>query len=74
MNDQTSLTITVFVNGEELAIASSHSLAELVDTHTSSRSGVAVAVDGEVVPRADWAGRALAAGARIEILTAVQGG
>ena len=36
--------------------------------------GVAVAVDGEVVPRAEWASRTLADGARVEVLTAMQGG
>ena len=36
--------------------------------------GVAVAVDGEVVPRAEWESRALADGARVEVLTAMQGG
>ena len=36
--------------------------------------GVAVAVDGEVVPRAQWAARAVPAGARVEALTAMQGG
>ncbi len=36
--------------------------------------GVAVAVDGEVVPRAAWATFALADGARVEVLTAMQGG
>lgn len=36
--------------------------------------GVAVAVDGEVVPRAEWGTRALADGARVEVLTAMQGG
>ncbi len=36
--------------------------------------GVAVAVDREVVPRGAWAQTALTAGARIEILTAIQGG
>ena len=36
--------------------------------------GIAVAIDGEVVPRADWASVALAAGARVEVLTAMQGG
>ncbi|HEX4788596.1 MAG TPA: sulfur carrier protein ThiS [Actinospica sp.] len=35
---------------------------------------MAVAVDGEVVPRAAWPALALAEGARVEILTAVQGG
>jgi sulfur carrier protein len=36
--------------------------------------GVAVAVDGEVVPRAQWGSFALAQDARIEVLTAMQGG
>ena len=36
--------------------------------------GVAVAVDGEVVPRADWESFALAEDARVEVLTAMQGG
>ncbi len=36
--------------------------------------GVAVAVDGEVVPRAAWESFALSAGARVEVLTAMQGG
>lgn len=40
----------------------------------ASRRGVAVAVDGEVVPRGEWARRALADGARVEVLQAVQGG
>jgi sulfur carrier protein len=36
--------------------------------------GVAVAVDGEVVPRAQWESFALAADSRVEVLTAMQGG
>jgi sulfur carrier protein len=36
--------------------------------------GVAVAVDGEVVPRAQWESFALAEHARVEVLTAMQGG
>ena len=36
--------------------------------------GVAVAVDGEVVPRADWATFTLADDTRVEVLTAMQGG
>ncbi len=37
-------------------------------------AGVAVAVDAEVVPRAEWATHELADGAQVEVLTAVQGG
>ena len=36
--------------------------------------GVAVAVDGEVVPRAAWESFALSEDARVEVLTAMQGG
>jgi sulfur carrier protein len=36
--------------------------------------GVAVAVDGEVVPRAGWDSFALPARAHVEVLTAMQGG
>jgi sulfur carrier protein len=36
--------------------------------------GVAVAVDGEVVSRSIWSTFALPEGARVEVLTAMQGG
>ncbi len=36
--------------------------------------GVAVAVDGEVVPRAGWETFAIPEGAHVEVLTAMQGG
>ena len=36
--------------------------------------GVAVAVDGEVVPRGAWASTNLNEGQRVEVLQAVQGG
>lgn len=38
------------------------------------RGGIAVAVNDEVVPRAVWADTPLAAGDRVDVLTAVQGG
>lgn len=38
------------------------------------RRGVAVAVDGEVVPRGAWASTELEDGQRVEVLQAVQGG
>jgi sulfur carrier protein len=36
--------------------------------------GVAVAVDGEVLPRAAWETFAIPDGARVEVLRAMQGG
>ncbi|OFT84199.1 thiamine biosynthesis protein ThiS [Corynebacterium sp. HMSC29G08] len=37
-------------------------------------AGTAVALDGDVVPRSVWNTTELANGARVDILTAVQGG
>ncbi|MHB8490950.1 MAG: sulfur carrier protein ThiS [Solirubrobacteraceae bacterium] len=39
-----------------------------------SSAGVAVALDGEVLPRGDWERVRLADGAHVEVLTAMQGG
>ncbi len=36
--------------------------------------GVAVAVDGEVIRRAEWETFTIPEGARVEVLTAMQGG
>ena len=41
---------------------------------TPNPDGCAVAVNDAVVPRSDWTARTLAAGDRVEVLTAVQGG
>jgi sulfur carrier protein len=36
--------------------------------------GVAVAVEGEVIPRRDWLSTSLHEGDRVEVLSAIQGG
>jgi sulfur carrier protein len=54
--------------GETVAAALAH-LGLAVDAR-----GVAVAVDGEVVGRSQWETFALREGARLEVLTAMQGG
>jgi sulfur carrier protein len=64
------------VNGREVWERDGATIAELlVDLGVEPDArGVAVAVDGEVIPRGDWATSAVAAGARVEAVTAVQGG
>jgi sulfur carrier protein len=47
---------------------------ELLATRRLTRRGIAVAVNGEVVPRSLWDTSFLPAGAAIEILTAAAGG
>ena len=65
----------IFVNGERREVSEGTRLHEVVgDGDETPRRGVAVAVDGTVVPRARVAETALTEGARVEIVTAVQGG
>ena len=68
--------MNIFVNGEPREVADGTTLHTVV-THQGEdepRRGIAVAVDGSVVPRARLAETTLSEGARVEIVTAVQGG
>lgn len=64
----------VWINGQRRELADGATVADALRALGLPLAGVAVAVDAEVVPRARWAGTALTAGARVEVLTAVQGG
>lgn len=71
--------MNVRVNGDERDLAPSTTVADLVELYCASPPGrtlrgVAVAVDGEVLPRGDWASRVLTSGATVEVLIAVPGG
>ncbi|HZE41398.1 MAG TPA: sulfur carrier protein ThiS [Stackebrandtia sp.] len=60
------------VNGGDVELPEP-TLAEAVATVTDARRGIAVAVNGEVIPKAQWT-RPLSEGDSVEILTATQGG
>ncbi len=64
--------MNITLNGEA-ATTEAATVAELVSEVGAPEAGTAVAVDGEVVPRSEWATK-LAEGAAVDILTAVQGG
>lgn len=64
----------VWINGDRRELPLGAHVDDAIEALGVPRTGVAVAVDGAVVPRADWATHPLAEGARVEVLTAVQGG
>lgn len=77
-----SQSMNVIVNGAPRELPAEATVLSVVElladdggrfSETAGR-GVAVAVDGEVVPRDDWSSRGLAEGARVEVLAAIQGG
>jgi sulfur carrier protein len=66
----------IFLNGENSDLNAGDTVAAALarlDIGTDAK-GIAVAVDGAVVPRGTWEGFALSEDARVEVLTAMQGG
>jgi sulfur carrier protein len=70
-----AVTIELWVNGERRSVAAAdvRGLVALLGLDPAGR-GLAVARNGEVVPRSAWAETRLAPDDRIEIVGAVQGG
>ncbi|MDG4825588.1 sulfur carrier protein ThiS [Asanoa sp. WMMD1127] len=65
--------MTLTVNGEAVDLTPPVTVAALVASRTDQRR-IAVARNGEVVPRSQWVTTALAEGDEVEILAAVAGG
>ncbi|MGH3240808.1 MAG: sulfur carrier protein ThiS [Spirillospora sp.] len=64
----------VIVNGEPRELPDGVSVAEAVAAVVEAPSGVAAAVNDEVVRRSAWEATTLRDADRLEVLTAVQGG
>ncbi|WP_181448600.1 sulfur carrier protein ThiS [Nonomuraea aridisoli] len=64
----------VTINGSAHEVADGITVAQAVRTLTPATTGVAVAVNDEVVTRGAWETTALRDRDRVEVLTAVQGG
>ncbi|WP_026360695.1 sulfur carrier protein ThiS [Amycolatopsis nigrescens] len=62
------------VNGDAREFPDGSTVAGVLEELGAARPGVAVALDGAVVPRGEWAGVTVRDGAQLEILVAVQGG
>jgi sulfur carrier protein len=68
------MSVQVKLNGEPRDLPDGATLAEAVAQVTDLATGVAAAVNGDVVPRGSWATAPLRAGDQVEVVTAVQGG
>jgi sulfur carrier protein len=68
------MSVQVKLNGDPRQLPDGATLAEAVAGVTDLASGVAAAVNGDVVPRGSWAAKPLRDGDQVEVVTAVQGG
>jgi thiazole synthase len=68
--------VTIELNGKPCELPPEATLADAVRESgvEAAARGVAVALDGEVVPRSEWAATPLGEGGRVEVLAAIQGG
>jgi sulfur carrier protein len=68
------VSVQVRLNGEPRELPDGTTVAEAVAELTSAATGVAAAVNGDVVPRGSWTATPLSDGDQVEVVTAVQGG
>ncbi|MFB9235636.1 sulfur carrier protein ThiS [Plantactinospora siamensis] len=66
--------MTVTLNGTATDMADGATVGDLVRRYAPDRRRIAVARNGEVVPRGDWDGTALVEADVVEVLTPVAGG
>ena len=66
--------MTIVLNGVRTPLPPGSTLADLVATLELPDRGIALALDDEVVPRRAWPDTGIRAGARVEVVTALQGG
>lgn len=68
--------MTIELNGAPSELAPGATVDDAVSVAGADPGGrgLAVAVDGEVVPRGQWAATVLSDGASVEVVGAVQGG
>ena len=69
----------IALNGEDAIVPDGATVAAAVEATgiedgDGERHGIAVAVDGEVVPRSSWEGTTLSEGQNVEVVAAIQGG
>lgn len=66
--------MTIQINGEEHSLVLGLTLKALLHELSLSEEGVALAVNGQVLPKKSWASQVLSDGDRVEIVRAVGGG
>jgi sulfur carrier protein len=66
----------IYVNGEPTLVGDDATVAKLLEGLglSGEQRGIAIAIDGEVVPRGEWGDQVLRPLQKVEIVNAIQGG
>lgn len=69
------MTVTIQINGEKEPIEAGQSLKDVVEAHGPDEiDHLAVAVNGEVVPRGEWQSTTIQSGDELDLVQPIQGG
>jgi len=66
--------VIVAVNGEQVELEAGATVETVLKQLAVRTTGVAVALNGDVVPRSAWSQTPLGSDDRVEVLSAAQGG
>jgi sulfur carrier protein len=66
--------VNINLNGEERIVRPGATVSDLVEELGVPTRGVAVALDHVIVPRSAWTRTVVTVGARVDVVTAMQGG
>ena len=66
--------MTVLINGDSSDVRAGTTVAGVVDLVARSPKGIAVALNGEIIPKSSWEQTRVSDGDEVEVLGAAQGG
>ena len=74
VNSDLRIMIVIELNGESRSVAKDHSVHDLVNALSLTNQALAIAVNREVVPRAQWATHRFSDGDKVDVERAIGGG
>ena len=73
-NSDLRIMIVIELNGESRSVAKDHSVHDLVNALSLTNQALAIAVNREVVPRAQWVTHRFSDGDKVDVVRAIGGG
>jgi len=74
VNSDLRIMIVIELNGESRSVAKDHSVHDLVNALSLTNQALAIAVNREVVPHAQWATHRFSDGDKVDVVRAIGGG
>ena len=73
-NSDVRIMIVIELNGESRSVTKDHSVQDLINALSLTNQALAIAVNREVVPRAQWATHRFSDGDKVDVVRAIGGG